>query len=198
VSALDEAIAALEHLGGRLDTGRSAADQAVEAASDALDAAAAFGLPDDVAALTELHDNLTDATGTLTATAEQARQALARLLALRGNGSGGRGDRSASNHGARRTRKRRTPGGRARSRASQAEARRHDRGNWRSWGEPSDHMAVYTPKVAGLGVTVAGLAGMTQGLLTGIAAAVGGFAVDVAATMYQQAKAARRDREKGD
>jgi hypothetical protein len=56
-------------------------------------------------------------------------------------------------------------------------------------------MAVYSPKVAGLGVTVAGLAGMTQGLLTGIAAAVGGFAVDVAATMYQQAKAARRDRE---
>lgn len=201
MSALDDAIAALEHLGGRLDDARSAADRAVEATSDALDAAAAFGLPADVDTLAQLHDDLTDTTRALTEAAEKARQALDRLLTLRGDASASRAGGPATNSGRRMRRqvgRRRTSNGdAAKPRASARQAFRKGKGGWRSWGEPSDHMAIYSPKVTGLGVTVAGLAGMTQGLLTGIAAAVGGFAVDVGASMFQQAKAARRDREKG-
>ena len=203
MSALDDAIAGLEHLSGRVDASRSAADQAADAADDALDAATAFGAGAHIATLTQVHDDLTGAAQAITGTADRTRGALARLLLLRGDPAGG-GPRPSTTIGGGRGprrqggRRRRSNGDAAKSRPRWNRAFRTGRGPWRAWGEPSDHMATYSPKVAGYVATMAGLAGMTQSLLTGILATTGVFAMDVAATMYQQAKAARPERKNGD
>lgn len=197
VSALDDAISALEHLSGRLDAGRSAAGQAMEATSDALDAAAAFGLPADVDTLAQLHDDLTGAAHTLAETEQQARKALDRLLALRGEAGGpARGNRGKHAVKLPVRRRRTAQGGAAKPPASRGNARNGAEGRSRAWGEPSDHVATYSPKAAGYAATVAGLVGMTRSVFAGVAAATGVFALDVAATMYQNAKAQRRDRDR--
>lgn len=198
--ALDDAIAALERLGGRLDACRSAGDPAVESVSDALAAAAAFGLPDDVAALEQLHDDLAEAAQALAATGEQTRRALDRLLALRGDAAGGHASSHAS-RGRRQRQRRRAPGAKSRPapapQGDSAAFRNNQRG-WRAWGTPGDHVATFGPKIAGFGVGAASVVGLTRGIIAGLGTLAGVFALDLAATVYEKRKAARRRAQEGD
>lgn len=201
MSALDDTITAVRHLAERLDASRSAGARAVEATSDALDAATAFGAETHIATLVQVHDDLAEATQTVGAADERARSALDRLVTLRGDGGGvnassgsGRANRSGRA-------RRRSSGGAARSRATgQGDAGTfgNSKGGWRSWGEPSDHVATFSPKVIAYGGTLAGVVGWTSGVLAGVATATGVLAADVTATIYEKRKAAKRHREKGD
>lgn len=201
MSALDDAITTTRDLAQRLDASRSAGAQAVEATSDALDAATAFGVETHIVILVHVHDDLADATRTLDTTDEGTRSALDKLLALRGDPTGAEGE-GTSPRGRKRGRGRQPAvGGAARSRATrQGDARSFggNKGAWRSWGDPADHVATFSPKVIAYGGTLAAVVGWTSGVLAGIATATGVLATDVTATIYEKRKAAKRRREKGD